>query len=57
MAENHKYFVLGFVAQSSVSRDPRFIHFTPGVQLKKTSDALGQQVSSVLLLLLFQPLN
>lgn len=43
MAENHTYFVLGFVAQSSVSSDPRFIHFTPGVQLKKTSDGLGQQ--------------
>lgn len=47
MAENNTYFVLGFVAQSSMSSDPRFIHFTPGVQLNKTGDALGQQVSSV----------
>ena len=45
MAENHTYFVIGFVSQSSVSSDPRFILFTPGVQLKKTGDALGQQVS------------
>lgn len=50
MAENHTYFVIGFVAQSSVSSDPRFIHFTPGVQFKKASDALGQQVSSQIML-------
>lgn len=45
MAESHTYFVVGFVSQSSVSSDPRFILFTPGVQLKKTGDSLGQQVS------------
>nr|XP_045613569.1 uridine 5'-monophosphate synthase-like [Procambarus clarkii] len=43
MAENHTCFVVGFVSQSSVSNDPRFILFTPGVQLDKTMDGLGQQ--------------
>lgn len=45
LAENHTYFVVGFVSQSSVSGDPRFILFTPGVQLDKNVDSLGQQVS------------
>ncbi|XP_071541527.1 uridine 5'-monophosphate synthase isoform X1 [Panulirus ornatus] len=43
MAENHTDFVMGFVAQSSVSNNPRFIQFTPGVQLEKSGDGLGQQ--------------
>lgn len=43
MAENHTYFVVGMVSQSCVSSDPRFILFTPGVQLKEAGDALGQQ--------------
>nr|XP_053645893.1 uncharacterized protein LOC128697919 [Cherax quadricarinatus] len=43
MAENHTYFVVGFVSQSSKSGDPRFILFTPGVRLGKTGDGLGQQ--------------
>ncbi|XP_042216354.1 uridine 5'-monophosphate synthase-like isoform X2 [Homarus americanus] len=43
MAENHTSFVVGFVSQSSISGDPRFIVFTPGVQLNKTTDGLGQQ--------------
>lgn len=45
LAENHTYFVVGFVSQSNVSGDPRFILFTPGVQLDKNVDSLGQQVS------------
>lgn len=44
MAENHTYFVIGFVSQSNVSSDPRFILLTPGVQLDKSVDGLGQQV-------------
>ncbi|XP_042865617.1 uridine 5'-monophosphate synthase-like [Penaeus japonicus] len=43
MAENHTYFVIGFVSQSNVSSDPRFILLTPGVQLDKSVDGLGQQ--------------
>uniref|UniRef100_A0A0P4VW22 Uridine 5'-monophosphate synthase n=1 Tax=Scylla olivacea TaxID=85551 RepID=A0A0P4VW22_SCYOL len=43
MAEKHTYFVVGMVSQSNVSSDPRFILFTPGVQLKKAGDTLGQQ--------------
>ncbi|KAK3867549.1 hypothetical protein Pcinc_027005 [Petrolisthes cinctipes] len=43
LAENHTYFVVGFVSQSSVSGDSRFILFTPGVQLDKSVDNLGQQ--------------
>lgn len=46
MAENHTYFVIGFVSQSNVSSDPRFILLTPGVQLDKSVDGLGQQVSA-----------
>lgn len=44
IAENHTYFVIGFVSQSNVSSDPRFILLTPGVQLDKSVDGLGQQV-------------
>ncbi|KAK7084401.1 hypothetical protein SK128_005110 [Halocaridina rubra] len=43
MAEENAHFVIGFVAQSNISKDPRFIVFTPGVQSGCTSDVLGQQ--------------
>lgn len=36
--------MIGFVSQSNVSSDPRFILLTPGVQLDKSVDGLGQQV-------------
>lgn len=46
IAENHTYFVIGFVSQSSVSKDPRFVVMTPGVQYNKTTDGLGQQYTT-----------
>ncbi|KAF0311413.1 Uridine 5'-monophosphate synthase [Amphibalanus amphitrite] len=46
MAEAHPYFACGFIAQSSVSSDPRFLVLTPGVSLVSTADGHGQQYSS-----------
>ncbi|CAL4062140.1 unnamed protein product [Meganyctiphanes norvegica] len=43
IAEDHTYFVMGFVAQGSVSDDPRFLLMTPGVQMEVLNDNLGQQ--------------
>ena len=43
MAEQYPETVMGFVAQQRVSPDPRWIHFTPGVQFKNKSDSLGQR--------------
>lgn len=41
--ENHPEFVIGFVSQSKLTTDQRFIHFTPGVNLQYTSDELDQK--------------
>ncbi|XP_043192362.1 uridine 5'-monophosphate synthase-like [Amphibalanus amphitrite] len=46
MAEAHPYFACGFIAQSSVTSDPRFLVLTPGVSLVSTADGHGQQYSS-----------
>ena len=46
MAETHPYFACGFIAQSSVTADPRFLVFTPGVSLVASADGHGQQYSS-----------
>lgn len=43
MAQAHESFVIGFIAREKLSDNPRFIHFTPGVQLHEGGDALGQQ--------------
>jgi uridine monophosphate synthetase len=43
MALAEPEFVLGFIAQGTVSADPAHLHFTPGVQLSTGSDGLGQQ--------------
>ncbi|SCA62487.1 Orotidine 5'-phosphate decarboxylase [Chlamydiales bacterium SCGC AG-110-M15] len=43
MAEEHSDFVMGFISRHNLSRDPRMIHMTPGVQLGNKGDALGQQ--------------
>lgn len=43
MAKEHDDFVIGFVSQRKLVDDPRFIHFTPGVNLAKGGDSLGQQ--------------
>lgn len=46
MAQTYPDFVIGFVAQSRVTDDPFFIHFTPGIHLSETGDHLGQQYST-----------
>jgi orotidine 5'-phosphate decarboxylase subfamily 1 len=43
MADAHPDFVIGFIAREPLSSDPRFINFTPGVQLQEGGDGLGQQ--------------
>lgn len=43
LAELHADFVIGFVAQEKLIQDPRFLHFTPGIQLENAKDGLGQQ--------------
>ena len=46
MAETHPYFACGFIAQSSVTSDPRFLVLTPGVSLVASADSHGQQYTS-----------
>lgn len=43
MAEANADFVIGFVAQQRLAEHPGFIYFTPGVNLAKGGDHLGQQ--------------
>lgn len=43
MAEQFPQFILGFISQRKLSNDPRWIYFTPGVQMAATADDLGQQ--------------
>ncbi len=43
MAEAHSDFVIGFISLRKLSNDPRWIYMTPGVQLSRGKDALGQQ--------------
>jgi uridine monophosphate synthetase len=43
MAEQFPEFVIGFIAQKKLSNDPQWIYMTPGVQLEKGVDVLGQQ--------------
>lgn len=42
MAIQHRDFVVGFIAQQKIVEDPTFIHLTPGVNLTKEGDTLGQ---------------
>lgn len=46
MADTNKDFVIGFIAQGSLTNDPSFIHLTPGVQLATGGDTLGQQYNT-----------
>lgn len=46
MAEEHKDFVIGFITTHQLLPDPCFINMTPGVNLGKTGDALGQQYTT-----------
>ena len=43
MAELFPDFVAGFIAQKKLSDDPQWIYLTPGVQIAKEKDTLGQQ--------------
>jgi orotidine 5'-phosphate decarboxylase subfamily 1 len=45
-ANQYADFVMGFVAQERLEADPRFIYFTPGVNLSSSNDQLGQQYIS-----------
>ncbi len=46
LAQEHADFVMGFICQQRLVEDPRFIHFTPGINLVKTGDRLGQHYTS-----------
>ncbi|GFS32904.1 uridine 5'-monophosphate synthase [Nephila pilipes] len=46
MAGNHNDFVIGFVSQHKVAKNPEYIHMFPGVHIAKSSDSLGQQYNS-----------
>jgi orotidine 5'-phosphate decarboxylase subfamily 1 len=46
MALENKDFVIGFITMKKLLDDPRFINFTPGVQLAKGGDGLGQQYNT-----------
>jgi orotidine 5'-phosphate decarboxylase subfamily 1 len=43
LAETNPDEVIGFICQERQSSDPRFLHMTPGVNLAKAGDPLGQQ--------------
>jgi orotidine 5'-phosphate decarboxylase subfamily 1 len=42
MAEQHNDFVIGFICLRKISHDPKWIYFTPGIQLNNDKDFLGQ---------------
>lgn len=46
MANENKDFVIGFITMRQLIDDPCFINMTPGVQLAKGGDALGQQYNT-----------
>jgi len=46
LAEINKQLVCGYICQKRVSDDPGMINFSPGVNLKRTSDGGGQQFRS-----------
>lgn len=47
MAEANPNFVMGFICLRKLSAQPGMIHFTPGVNLKKGKDSLGQRYRTV----------
>lgn len=46
MANHYSDFVIGFIAQQKLTEDPRYIHMTPGVNLARAGDSLGQQYNT-----------
>lgn len=47
MAEQHDGFVIGFICLKKISHDPKWIYFTPGIQLDTDKDRLGQTYQSM----------
>jgi uridine monophosphate synthetase len=43
MAEQFADFVIGFITQHALSKDPHWINLTPGVKLEDDQDKFGQQ--------------
>ena len=46
LAKQYADFVIGFITQRKLTDDPKFIHFTPGVNLCTSQDSLGQQYNT-----------
>lgn len=46
MAEKFSDFVIGFITQHALSKDPHWINLTPGIKLASQSDALGQKYTT-----------
>lgn len=46
LAQRYADFVIGLIAQEKLIPDERFVHMTPGVQLHKSNDNLGQQYNT-----------
>ncbi|CAF0804929.1 unnamed protein product [Adineta steineri] len=42
-AEKYSDYVIGFISQSRLTTDNKFLHCTPGIHLNNTGDQLGQQ--------------
>ncbi len=42
-AQQFPDFVIGFIAQSQILKEPQWIHATPGINLETSQDLLGQQ--------------
>ncbi|CAF0773146.1 unnamed protein product [Rotaria sp. Silwood1] len=42
-AEKYSDFVIGFISQSRLTTNDKYLHCTPGVHLNNTGDQLGQQ--------------
>ncbi len=45
MAQAHRDFIFGFIAQQRLLEAPDFIYMTPGIQLSSPGDTLGQRYS------------
>jgi uridine monophosphate synthetase len=47
MAQKYPEFVIGFICQKQLTTEPGMIHCTPGVQLRRGKDRLGQRYNTV----------
>ncbi len=46
MAQQHRDFTIGFIAQHKLTDDPGFLYLTPGVHIHSQQDSLGQQYNT-----------